>query len=251
MAERSKAHAWKACRLQKGLKGSNPFLSAIILKYMKKLKDFPQFTAKAVYPKDKDFIVSGSFDHAPFSMGERYWLIKNEECFIGDVCELDPKNKTGAFNLFYKEEIEKIRLLGTYTCITSRWNWDFMSAILNRETHWERETFQVKDAQVFYLPNAPRGWLKLGGKIPEGAKIGEIIKDGWDHEECGICRRRIGKGGESEFYIHDDYFMLCVNCFNKYALNQDLSFAYDNNLRSAVWPKILRFMEKFWFFRLR
>ena len=29
MAERSKAHAWKACRLQKGLKGSNPFLSAI------------------------------------------------------------------------------------------------------------------------------------------------------------------------------------------------------------------------------
>ncbi len=30
MAERSKAHAWKACRLQKGLKGSNPFLSAIV-----------------------------------------------------------------------------------------------------------------------------------------------------------------------------------------------------------------------------
>src|SRR5579883_2436692 len=32
MAERSKAHAWKACRLQKGLKGSNPFLSAICFK---------------------------------------------------------------------------------------------------------------------------------------------------------------------------------------------------------------------------
>ncbi len=30
MAERSKAHAWKACRLQKGLKGSNPFLSATL-----------------------------------------------------------------------------------------------------------------------------------------------------------------------------------------------------------------------------
>ena len=29
MAERSKAHAWKACRLQKGLEGSNPSLSAI------------------------------------------------------------------------------------------------------------------------------------------------------------------------------------------------------------------------------
>ncbi len=29
MAERSKAHAWKACRLQKGLQGSNPCLSAI------------------------------------------------------------------------------------------------------------------------------------------------------------------------------------------------------------------------------
>jgi hypothetical protein len=40
MAERSKAHAWKACRLQKGLKGSNPFLSAIILRFQAFLRNF-------------------------------------------------------------------------------------------------------------------------------------------------------------------------------------------------------------------
>lgn len=39
VAERSKAHAWKACILQKGIEGSNPFLSAkgIIC------KDYPFF----------------------------------------------------------------------------------------------------------------------------------------------------------------------------------------------------------------
>ena len=31
VAEWSKAHAWKVCVLQKGTKGSNPFLSANIL----------------------------------------------------------------------------------------------------------------------------------------------------------------------------------------------------------------------------
>ena len=31
VSERSKEHAWKACRLQKGLEGSNPSLSAIIM----------------------------------------------------------------------------------------------------------------------------------------------------------------------------------------------------------------------------
>lgn len=32
LAERSKAHAWKACIPQKGIKGSNPLLSAKYLK---------------------------------------------------------------------------------------------------------------------------------------------------------------------------------------------------------------------------
>lgn len=35
MAERSKAHAWKACIRQKRIEGSNPFLSAEINKINK------------------------------------------------------------------------------------------------------------------------------------------------------------------------------------------------------------------------
>ena len=34
MAEWSKAHAWKVCVLQKGTKGSNPFLSAPLSKQL-------------------------------------------------------------------------------------------------------------------------------------------------------------------------------------------------------------------------
>src|SRR6185503_3296822 len=48
MAERSKAHAWKACRLQKGLKGSNPFLSAI---YDNSKRSAVKFQASAFWIK--------------------------------------------------------------------------------------------------------------------------------------------------------------------------------------------------------
>ena len=190
---------------------------------MKKLEDFPKFTVKNIQSKDTNFIISGTFNFIPLALDNRYWLIKKEECFIGDLCELDQENKTGAFIFYYKEEADQIRLHETYSCITSYWNWNFMAIILNNETLWEKGTFQAKDAQVFYLPNGLKGWMELGGKIPEDAKIGEVIKNGWDHEECEICVKRIGKGGESDFYKHKR-FWLCVDCFNKYASNRDLSF---------------------------
>lgn len=192
---------------------------------MKKLPNFPQFTVTKIQKNNNTFEVSGIFNHTKNLLESRYWLINNDECPIGDLFNFKENEKIGAFTIFGEDgDIEKIQTSKTYACLSISWNWNLYRAILDPTTVWHKDTFKPSDAQVFYLPNGVRGWCKFGQAINhKDAKIGEVIKDGWDHEECEICYSHIGRGGNSEYYKYD-WHWLCIDCFNKYASKHDLSF---------------------------
>lgn len=191
---------------------------------MKKLKDFPQFTIVKAQSINDKFEFSGFFNQTESVLETRCWLVKGGEAFIGDLIDFNSDKKTAKFIYYWAEGSEKIRQNETLAWMNASWNWDFYSAILDEKADWKQEVFQVKDAQVFYLPDGTKGWREVGQKATwENEKIGEVIKDGWDHEGCEICYKHIGKGGDFECYKYK-WFWLCVSCFNKYASNHDLSF---------------------------
>jgi hypothetical protein len=52
-----------------------------------------------------------------------------------------------------------------------------------------------------------------------------IVKKGWDHEQCSLCRSRIDKAGARYgYYSKADNDWLCVSCYEKFIARHDLRF---------------------------
>jgi hypothetical protein len=53
----------------------------------------------------------------------------------------------------------------------------------------------------------------------------QIIKGGWDHEHCYLCRSRIGRAGARYgYYSKADNDWLCGSCYRKFIARHDLRF---------------------------
>jgi hypothetical protein len=51
-----------------------------------------------------------------------------------------------------------------------------------------------------------------------------VVRGGWDHEHCELCRGKIGVGGAPVGYRDNDDQWLCESCYDHYAKQHDLSF---------------------------
>ena len=189
---------------------------------MKKLEDFSQFIVSSVQVNDDEVKLSGTFKDSKGVSERRSWLVRGQEYYIGDLIEFNTDNKTAIF-VNWDEKSKNVKEGDTFFWIDGYWNLNLIYRILNKEKLWVKERFKPQNAQSF-IQNGVKGWCKVGQKIPEGAKIGDIILGGWDHEHCSICNAKIGSGGERDCYRDEDMFWLCVSCFDKYASRNDLSF---------------------------
>jgi len=87
--------------------------------------------------------------------------------------------------------------------------------------------FKAEDSIRYHAPEVP-GWWKshvATAPVPEGATDVHIIKDGWDHEPCNLCKSRIGRtGARYGYFSRADNDWLCVLCYKKFVAAHDLRF---------------------------
>jgi hypothetical protein len=97
---------------------------------------------------------------------------------------------------------------------------------------WKKVMFKAEDSVRYGDPQVP-GWWKshvATHPVSEGASGVQIIKKGWDHEHCYLCKSRIGRaGGRFGYYSKADNDWLCVSCYKKFIARHDLRFLQFKN----------------------
>jgi hypothetical protein len=111
-----------------------------------------------------------------------------------------------------------------YPWLAIYWQPYHLDMILAGPAAWERRTFVAEPAHYFRLGGVT-GWQPAGGPLPEGAEDLGVRGGAWDHEHCELCRANIGAGGAPEGYVYADDYWLCLQCFERYAMRRDVSFA--------------------------
>jgi hypothetical protein len=92
---------------------------------------------------------------------------------------------------------------------------------------WKKVMFSAEDSVRYRDPKVPGWWTShvATSPISEGATDLHIVKSGWDHEHCCLCRSRIGRAGARHGdYSKADNDWLCVSCYKKFVAGHDLRF---------------------------
>jgi len=100
------------------------------------------------------------------------------------------------------------------------WNHIQIQLMEDRSRRWKLVPFAPSDA--VQLSNGGQtiiGPMINFDELPEDARI---IKDGWDHEHCSLCWKKISliEGYEQMAYT-DGKDWLCSECYEKYVLPRE------------------------------
>ena len=88
----------------------------------------------------------------------------------------------------------------------------------DNDRQWHKQTFAPKDMITIKLKDGG----VIGRAIEEGDDTTQnnIIKDGWDHEHCGLCWETISSYQECQSVAYTDgKDWLCQSCYNRYILS--------------------------------
>lgn len=111
--------------------------------------------------------------------------------------------------------------------------------VLDPTRAWDKARFQPTDAIRIERPAGD--WLRPLTDIDEepvararafpggtasgtGARSGEVVEAGWDHEHCAICWETIGPGGQTEGYVSADRTWVCERCYVDFVDRRSLDF---------------------------
>ena len=122
-------------------------------------------------------------------------------------------------------DLSGVNLGQSYPWIDAYWNNRLVEGILDEEHHWCKTTFAPTDAQYFEVGDVT-GCQPVGNKLPDGAVELHVGKNCWEHEHCELCFHRIDSANPLA-YLYLNTIWLCVECFEKYARNHDLSFMFE------------------------
>ena len=94
-------------------------------------------------------------------------------------------------------------------------------------SRWKRVQFKPLDSVQYRNPDVP-GWrvtqVASHPPPPQASNV-RVIKDGWDHEHCYLCKSRIGSGSNRwGYYSKTDKDWLCISCYKKVVARHDLRF---------------------------
>ncbi len=220
----------------------------------KRLEDLPHFHVSGTKQGDThptgyiDFELSGTFDRIDGITEGRCWLLLPErDCLIGDLKSLDPEARTAIF--FTSEESIPNLAGSSLPYLDGRWQAYHVWMVIEPEWIWNRVLFQAKDASARrfeadqvsiidgqevkewveirkigaesegarYYPIFPSGQVDLPDAGPDG-----VIRGGWSHEHCELCRDHINSGQYG--FLDRSEHRVCEKCYNKYVSAHDLSF---------------------------
>ncbi|HKP02417.1 MAG TPA: hypothetical protein VJU77_03560 [Chthoniobacterales bacterium] len=190
------------------------------------LADLPAFRVVAI-DLLADPQLHGEFTHLMSVREGRSWLYAgNKFSLIGDLTNLDAQTRRATFIAPFWSRESKVQVGSVVPWLDGYWQAYHLTMIVDPGTTWRRVTFSPSDAQHWVLGET-RGWGKAGYDVPKGATPTQIEVEGWDHEHCELCRKGIGKGGDSAGYIDPDDHWLCAECYGRYAEPRNLAFALD------------------------
>jgi len=195
-----------------------------------------------------DFELQGTLDRLDGVTEGRCWLLLPERnCLIGELSFVDPEAKTATF---FTSEESVLSLTGSsLPYLDGRWQAYHVWMVVGPEWIWEKVLFQAVDATAERYKAAEVSivdgqevyeWIKIERAdrkgnterhcpvYPEGAvdlpDIGAdgIIRAGWTHEHCTLCKEHIDVGQYG--YLDRGDHWVCESCYTKYVSVHDLSF---------------------------
>jgi hypothetical protein len=195
---------------------------------MKNLSDLPCLTINNTKVNDenlKEHYISGYFNKLNTVHCGMSYLLSKDHYYYCELISLD-KNKLYTVLKSTDENIASLQKGDILPWLDAYWNPNLIFEILDKGTIWIKEIFIIKDAQGF-LANGINGYCEVGENIPKDSQPTQIIQEGWDHEHCEICNKKIGKEGEKfGYHTKDEEIWLCPKCFKDYASKQNLAFLF-------------------------
>jgi len=221
---------------------------------VKRLEDLPQFRVSETKQGKThstgyiDFELLGTLDRIDGVTDGRCWLLLPERnCLIGDLNFVDLEAKTATF-LTSEESLPDLTG-SSLPYLDGRWQAYHVWMVVEPEWIWEKVLFQAVDAtaeryrgaevsivggqEVYewikikrvdgkgnnerHCPVYPEGGVDLPDVGPDG-----IIRGGWTHEHCTLCKEHIDAGQYG--YLDRGDHWACENCYAKYVSVHDLSF---------------------------
>jgi len=95
----------------------------------------------------------------------------------------------------------------------SWWTPQQLQLVMDRSRRWVKRDFLPSDAIMIEV----NGTKLTRKSIPEESGSGVLIKDGWDHEHCSLCWKKISLSiADEKAGFVDGRDWLCEECFNAF-----------------------------------
>jgi hypothetical protein len=197
------------------------------------LKDLAHFRIRSVRAIPNERLeLEGDFTHlvgvrlaeqTDGTVGFLYLSQKNSVYLLRK--EFDPDLKTATFLVWPPADAPRIG--SSYPYVDYYWNPKQVSFALEPASAWRRVRFEAQDAVRYQDPAVPGWWTShVAAKPPsKGATKVHVVKNGWDHEHCNLCRSRIGEAkARYGYFCKEGNDWLCVSCYRKFIAVHDLRF---------------------------
>jgi hypothetical protein len=194
------------------------------------LSGLPQFTVDEFQPASNvdETIVIGRLSHLRGVRNMRGFLYRSSgPSVVGDLAGIPVSTEERVELSVFTSDLALVpdfRIDAVYPWLDGYWQPRHLSMILAPMDRWARRYFVATPARYFRVHDV-RGWQQDDKPLPDGATDLGVRAGGWDHEHCELCQARISADENPEGYVDPDNYWLCLQCFEKYARINDISFA--------------------------
>ena len=192
------------------------------------LADLNAFTIERIEQRDDRSLLHGRFrlpgQPSPGD-GMNLFLGLDEDDVTGELEQLDPDGGTGVLAAWTSYLHPTVVAGASFPTYDDSW-YTRVRLVLDARVTWTRKPFVAPDAFEQDTGNGGRSWRAVEPG-DEARTDGRIVPGGWDHEECELCWKRIGPGGDPDAWVTDEGRWVCVPCHVQYVEPRDLRFLLD------------------------
>jgi hypothetical protein len=154
-----------------------------------------------------------------------FLYISRKNSIYLQVKEFNRDSKTAVFAAW--TSLKTVRSGQSFPYVDYYWSPKEVSFALEPAAAWKKVRFKPEDSVRYHDPKVPGWWTShvASASIPKDAKDVHIVKEGWNHEHCYLCKARIG-GADAlyGYYSKRDNDWLCVSCYKEFIARHDLRF---------------------------
>jgi hypothetical protein len=194
----------------------------------KRIDDLPHFSIRSFETErsrdaESVFSLLGVLDTLQGVRRGRCWLLVPErQHLIGDLELLDRSTCTASF----RGSGPAVPSVGaSFAYLNGYWQARQLWMVNGPHSAWQKLVFQASDAVADSIEGTDgKKWRRLRKETAAESAAGgsQVVRGGWSHEHCDLCRAHIDPGGTG--YRHESNYWVCESCYEKYAKTNDLSF---------------------------